>query len=77
MLSAMHGIGVIKLNPDNPEESQILIPARERSEVDWDACNRLAKNGHFNKFVKEVRKFYKKGKPREKKWQEPTDGWGD
>lgn len=42
MLFAAHGIGLIKLDADNPAESQVLIPARERDEIDWDVANRLA-----------------------------------
>ena len=33
MLFAAHGIGLIKLDVDNPSESQVLIPARERGEA--------------------------------------------
>ncbi len=41
MLSALHGIGVILLNPENPTESEILLPARRRPEVDWQSINRI------------------------------------
>ena len=42
MLFAAHGIGFIKLDVDNPADSQVLILARERDEIDWDMANRLA-----------------------------------
>lgn len=42
MFFAAHGIGLIKLDTDNTAESQVLIPARERDEIDWDMANRLA-----------------------------------
>jgi hypothetical protein len=42
MLFAAHGIGLIKLDLENPSESEILIPAKERPEVAWDTANRLA-----------------------------------
>jgi hypothetical protein len=42
MLFAAHGIGLIKLDANNPAESQVLIPSRERDEIDWDMVNRLA-----------------------------------
>jgi hypothetical protein len=35
MLSSLHGIGFIRLDADNAAESQVMIPAKERSEVDW------------------------------------------
>ncbi len=41
MLFSLHGIGLIQIDRENPTESQILIPARERTEVDWATCNRL------------------------------------
>lgn len=64
MLSAAHGIGLIRLDADDPSESEILIPARERTEIDWDACNRLAKeNPDFMLFIKRVRQFHQTGDP--------------
>ena len=30
MLSSLHGIGMIHLNAENPAESQLMIPAKER-----------------------------------------------
>lgn len=62
MLSALHGIGVIQLDAENPSESQILIPARPRAEVDWSSCNRiLMENSDFKEFIKRVRQFYQTG----------------
>ncbi|MCG8626491.1 MAG: hypothetical protein MJE68_31395 [Proteobacteria bacterium] len=77
MLSEVHGIGVIKLNPVSPEESQIIIPAREKNEVNWEAVTLLAKNGDFKEFIRAVQKFYQTGDPRNKIWEEPTNGWAD
>ena len=62
MLAALHGIGVIRLDIENPSESQILVPARARAEVDWSTCNRLIEeNPDFKDFVKRVRQFYQTG----------------
>ena len=47
VLCAAHGIGVIKLEVDNPSESQILIPAQE--------------NKDFNNYIKLVKQFYQTG----------------
>ncbi|MBO4329721.1 MAG: HrgA protein, partial [Rhodocyclaceae bacterium] len=48
MLSAAHGIGLMRLDKENPYESEVLIPARKRDAVDWDMVNRLAvENGDF------------------------------
>ncbi len=73
MLSALHGIGVIKLDPDNPPESQVLIPARERLTVDWANCSRLAdENADFREIVALVRQFHQTGDPRLKDWDKAT-----
>ena len=70
MLAAAHGIGVIQLDVQNPTESQILIPARERSEIDWDMCNRLTEeNGDFAEFIGRVRRFHQTGELSAKEWE--------
>lgn len=75
MLSALHGIGLIKLDSDNPPESQILIPARERPEIDWNNCNRLAEeNKDFLQVITLVRQFHQTGDPRPKDWDQPATG---
>lgn len=62
ILYGMHGIGLIKLNRENPAESEILIPARERTEVEWAMCSRLAnENPDFRDSVKKVRQFFQTG----------------
>ncbi|TDM05050.1 MAG: HrgA protein [Ideonella sp. MAG2] len=69
MLFAAHGIGLIKLDAENPAESQVLIPARERDEIDWDMANRLAtENRDFLDFVKLVKQFYQTGEARLSDW---------
>ncbi|MEQ5786302.1 HrgA protein [Erythrobacter sp. NFXS35] len=70
MLAALHGVGVIKLDPDNPAESQILIPARERQEIDWANCNRLAsENSDFQKVVNLLWQFHRTGDARPSEWK--------
>lgn len=62
ILYAMHGIGIIKLDAENPPESQILIPARERASIEWPLCNRLAnENKDFRAYIKKVRHFLQTG----------------
>ena len=69
MLSALHGIGVILLNPENPTESEILLPARRRSEVDWQSINRiLTENLDFKNFIELVSIYYQTGRIRSKDW---------
>lgn len=70
MLFALHGIGVIQLEPEELSESQIIIPARERPEIDWNTCNRLAtENKDFMEFIRRVRQFYQTGDLREADWK--------
>lgn len=70
MLAALHGIGVIKLDADNPSESQILIPARERQEIDWANCNRLAsENTDFQKVINLLWQFHRTGDARPSEWR--------
>lgn len=69
MLSGLHGIGLIRLDADNPAESQIIIPARERTEIDWDTANRLVKeNRDFVDYIKLIRQFYQTGDVRPRDW---------
>jgi hypothetical protein len=72
MLFAAHGIGLIKLDADNPGESQVLIPARERDEIDWGMANRLAsENKDFVGYIKLVKQFYQTGEARSADWDVP------
>lgn len=60
MLYGLHGIGLIQLNLEGDiMDSQVLIPARFRGEVDWNTLNRLCEeNTDFRQFVKMVRQFH-------------------
>lgn len=74
MLFAAHGIGLIKLDVENPSESQVLIPAKERTEIDWDTANRLAtENKDFLEYVKLVKQFYQTGEARLADWDAPKE----
>lgn len=69
MLFSLHGIGLIQIDSKNPAESQMLIPARERLDVDWATCNRLTgENKDFLGFIKLVRQFHQTGDPRPNDW---------
>ena len=69
MLSALHGIGVILLTPENPTESEILLPARRRTEVDWQSINRiLNENADFKNLIELVSIYYQTGRIRSQDW---------
>lgn len=58
ILSSLHGIGFIRLEAENHPESQIMIPAKERSAVDWDTINRLSQeNKDFLNYIKLIQKI--------------------
>jgi len=62
-LNNSFGIGIIKLNPENIFESEILFPSRINQEIDWDTVNRLAnENSDFNDFLKLITEDCKLGK---------------
>jgi hypothetical protein len=74
MLSGLHGIGFIRLDAENPSESQIMIPAKERIEVDWDTANRLTEeNDDFLEYIKLIRQFYQTGEIRQSDWDMNAD----
>jgi len=69
MLSALHGIGVLLLDTEDKFNSQILIPAKEKPEVDWQSANRIvAENKDFKDFIELVSIYYQTGKLREREW---------
>ena len=54
-LNNSFGIGFIKLNAENIEQSEILFTSRFHKSVDWDTINRLVEeNKDFAGFVKSV-----------------------
>ena len=54
--------------------SQVLIPAKERTEIDWDTANRLAtENKDFLGYVKLVKQFYQTGEARLADWDVPQE----
>lgn len=68
MLSSLHGIGFILLDTENPSESQIMIPAKERNDLDWESINRLTKvNKDFFGYVEAICDFYLLGNKIQKK----------
>ena len=55
-LSTAFGIGVIKLDIDDPDASEITFPAKHKGDLDWDTINKLANdNPDFRKFIKRIK----------------------
>ncbi|MEG2497703.1 MAG: hypothetical protein RSB01_05440 [Brevundimonas sp.] len=69
VLSGTHGVGLIRLDPENPSESEILIPAKERTAIDWNSANRLAASStDFTDYLNLVRQFYQTKDIRPQDW---------
>jgi len=54
-LAGSFGIGVIKVQVDDPNSSEILFPARTKENLDWDAMNKLTMNADFKGFLKRIK----------------------
>ena len=55
-LSTSFGIGVIQIDVDDPDSSEILFPAKSRDLVDWETVNKLSRmNSDFREFLKRVK----------------------
>lgn len=54
-LSTSFGIGVIKINIEEPDSSEILFPARTGETLDWDTINKLTMNPDFKDFLKRIK----------------------
>lgn len=54
-LSTSFGIGVIQLNLDDPDSSEIIFPAKFREALDWETINKLTMNSDFKEFISTVK----------------------
>ena len=55
-LNNAFGIGLIKLNAQNINESEVLLPSRIKQELDWDTIDLLLKkNEDFKEFMEVVK----------------------
>lgn len=62
-LSNSFGIGLIKLNANSINESEVLIPAEYNESIDWDTVNRLAEDSpDFKKFISDLNEDIKLSK---------------
>ena len=53
-LNQSFGVGIIKLDYDNPEDSQILFSAKKRNYLDIDTMHKLCYNRQFQDFINDV-----------------------
>lgn len=53
-LNQSFGVGIMKLNYDNPEDSEILFSAQKRNYLDIDTMHKLCYNRQFQDFINDV-----------------------
>ena len=74
ILSGLHGIGLIRLDNESPADSEILIPAKEKNDVDWNTINRLVEeNPDFEEYIIAVSEIYQTNKLKESNWDKPIE----
>jgi hypothetical protein len=54
-LSSAFGIGIIRLNLEDPHSTEIILPAKQRENLDWDTINKLTMNSDFKDFLTRVK----------------------
>ena len=55
-LSASFGIGVIRVDIEDPDSTEILLPARSKDFVDWETVNKLTLiNPDFQDFLRRIK----------------------
>jgi hypothetical protein len=58
-LSASFGIGLIILDLDDIDSSQVVFPAKAKIDLDWELMNKLCEqNDDFESFIDDVRKDF-------------------
>ncbi len=56
-LSSSFGIGVIRIDIEDPDSSKIIYPARINNNLDWDTINKLTEgNPDFKNFLRRINK---------------------
>lgn len=54
-LSTSFGIGVIKIEIEDPDSSKIVFPAKQKEYLDWETINKLTFNPDFKEFLNRVK----------------------
>ncbi|MCL2752919.1 MAG: HTH domain-containing protein [Defluviitaleaceae bacterium] len=54
-LSALYGIGIIRIDVDDPQESEIVFNATYKSQLDWETINKLCElNPDYKGFINAI-----------------------
>ncbi len=55
-LSTSFGIGVLRIDIDDPDSTEVILPAKSKEFVDWEMVNKLASiNSDFREFLRRVK----------------------
>lgn len=54
-LSSSFGIGIIELNIEDPDSSEIIIPAKHKADLDFETINKLSMNSDFKDFLETIK----------------------
>lgn len=69
MLCALHGIGLLLLDAEDPLKSEVIIPAKEKADIDWQSANRIVEqNQDFKRFIELVGMYHQTGKIIDEVW---------
>lgn len=70
-LSTSFGIGIIKVDIEDPDSSEILFPAKFKTDLDWDTINKLAgENADFKEFITRVKNDLSSKEVRKEKYDQ-------
>ncbi len=73
-LNAAFGIGIIKLDIDDPDSSEVLYPAKEKESVDIETMNKIAQvNPNFKEFLKRIKSDLTSKEIRKEKYDKVFD----
>jgi len=73
-LSNSFGIGLIRLDVDDPDSSEIMLPARQKDTVDIETMNRIAQvNPNYKEFLKRIKSDLSSKEIRKEKYDQIMD----
>ncbi len=72
-LSSSFGIGIIRLDIEEPISSEIILPAKTRDNLDWETINKLTLNKDFKEFLKRIKNDLQSNEIRKEKYDKIFD----
>lgn len=72
-LSNSFGIGVIKLDLEDPDNSEEIFSSEVRDNIDWDTVDKLMMNADFREFIARVKSDITSKEIRDEKYDEVKD----